>query len=249
MLKRRCVARRLIHALPVNLEIDLFETRVASLFDVVDLFVIAESNMTNSGGTRPLVFGNMLKSGWLSPYHHKIMYVFRDTPPPTGFDDGVKADAYMRTHLTNSALDSVSDLADDDLFMYSDGDELPRPELLQFLKLYDNFSLPVAFKYKWAIFGFFWTVDESVLGSYSNPIPSVTTIDSLKDIYASDSSLLRKGFYYKNTEYPDVIEASRKYTERTRVSMDQLSIYDAGWHCSWCFQPEGIRAKLLDAPK
>ena len=26
-------------------------------------------------------------------------------------------------------------------------------------------------------------------------------------------------------------------------------IYGAGWHCSWCFSPEGIRKKLLDAPK
>ena len=26
-------------------------------------------------------------------------------------------------------------------------------------------------------------------------------------------------------------------------------IYGGGWHCSWCFGPEGIRKKLLDAPK
>ena len=26
------------------------------------------------------------------------------------------------------------------------------------------------------------------------------------------------------------------------------SIYNAGWHCSWCFSPQGIRKKLLDAP-
>ena len=26
-------------------------------------------------------------------------------------------------------------------------------------------------------------------------------------------------------------------------------INQAGWHCSWCFKPEGIRKKLLDAPR
>ena len=26
-------------------------------------------------------------------------------------------------------------------------------------------------------------------------------------------------------------------------------INQAGWHCSWCFTPEGIRKKLLDAPR
>ena len=27
-----------------------------------------------------------------------------------------------------------------------------------------------------------------------------------------------------------------------------LNIPRGGWHCSWCFTPEGIRKKLLDAP-
>ena len=56
--------------------------------------------------------------------------------------------------------------------MYTDGDELPRPELLQFLKLYDGYPQPIAFKYKWSIFGFFWHVNETILEAYSNPIPS-----------------------------------------------------------------------------
>ena len=24
---------------------------------------------------------------------------------------------------------------------------------------------------------------------------------------------------------------------------------DSGWHCSWCFEPEGILKKLYDAPR
>ena len=56
--------------------------------------------MTNSGGTRELSFHRLLQSGWLKPYHDKIVYVFRGVPPPKGFDDGVYADAYMRFHLT-----------------------------------------------------------------------------------------------------------------------------------------------------
>ncbi len=249
LLMRRQVARRLVHALPVNLEIDLFEARISTLYDVVDVFVIGESNMTNSGGSRPLLFYDMLSSGWLRPYHDKITYVFRGDPPPSGFEDGVKADAYMREHLTIHGLDLVEGLREDDLFMYSDGDELPRPELLLFLKLYDGWPQPVAFKYRWSIFGFFWTVDEAVLGSYSNPIPSVVSMGVLDEIYTNDSSLLRKGYYYKSQEDVEVQDRVRKYTKRTGIVLDQLPILDAGWHCSWCFKPEGIRAKLLDAPK
>ena len=40
MKKRKGNQRRLIHALPVNLELDLFEARIATLYDVVDVFLI-----------------------------------------------------------------------------------------------------------------------------------------------------------------------------------------------------------------
>merc|ERR1739844_483642 len=243
--KRKGNQRRLIHALPVNLELDLFEARIATLYDVVDVFLIGESNMTNSGGARELSFHRLLQSGWLKPYHDKIVYVFRGSPPPKGFDDGVYADAYMRFHLTRKGLMQLKDVREDDLFLYTDGDELPRPEILQFFKLYDGWSQPVAFQYKWSIYGFFWQVDGYVYGAYSRPIPSMVTIDVLRDIYKNDSSLIRRGLYYKTQE--DVKSTVKKYNEKG-LPIDQMSVIDAGWHCSWCFKPQGIRAKLLDAP-
>ena len=48
-LRRRTKLRRLIHALPVNHEFDFFETRINSLKDVVDVFIIQESNYTTFG--------------------------------------------------------------------------------------------------------------------------------------------------------------------------------------------------------
>lgn len=228
-LKRRSgKQRRLIHALPVNLEIELFEVRIASLYDVVDVFVIGESNLTNSGGSRDLIFLELLQGGWLKPYHDKIVHLFRDYPPPTGFEDGVKADAFMRSELTAKGLAAMMNLKEDDLWLYSDGDELPRPELLQFFKLYDGWPQPVSFHYKWAIFGFFWQVDERVLGSYSKPIPSLVTIKTLSQVYQNDSSLIRNLQRYQKSRSQD-------------HSLDLLSVPNAGWHCSWCFSPEGIR--------
>ncbi len=243
--RRQGNQRRLIHALPVNLELDLFEARVATLYDVVDVFLIGESNMTNSGGSRELSFHKLLQSGWLKPYHDKIVYVFRGVPPPKGFDDGVYADAYMRFHLTRKGFKHLLDLRDDDLFMYTDGDELPRPEVLQFFKLYEGWPQPVAFQYKWSIYGFFWQVDGKVYGAYSRPIPSLVTMDVLRLVYDDDSSLIRRVSYYKTGK--DVAPTSKNLTLNGRP-IDQMSVIDAGWHCSWCFSPEGIRAKLLDAP-
>ena len=48
-LRRRTKSRRIIHALPVNHEFDFFETRIQSLKDVVDVFIIQESNYTTFG--------------------------------------------------------------------------------------------------------------------------------------------------------------------------------------------------------
>lgn len=241
---RRGNQRRLIHALPVNLELDLFETRIASLYDVVDVFLIGESNMTNSGGHRELSFHQLLQGGWLRPYHDKIVYVFRGVPPPKGFDDGVYADAYMRFHLTRRGLMQLLDVQKDDLFLYTDGDELPEPEILQFFKLYEGWPQPVAFQYKWSIYGFFWQVDGQVYGAYSRPIPSLVTVDVLGQVYNNDSSLIRRGFFYKQQEQKNAVQN----LIGNGTSIEQMSVVDAGWHCSWCFSPAGIRAKLLDAP-
>ena len=70
----------------------------------------------------------------------------------------------------------LMDVREDDLFLYTDGDELPRPDILQFFKLYDGWPQPVAFQYKWSIYGFFWQVDGKVYGAYSRPIPSMVSI-------------------------------------------------------------------------
>lgn len=47
----------------------------------------------------------------------------------------------------------IRGLRDDDLFLLLDADELPTPEVLQFLKLYDGYSEPIRFGFRWTIFG------------------------------------------------------------------------------------------------
>ena len=74
---------------------------------------------------------------------------------------------------------------------------------------------------------------------------TVVSLEVLNQVYQNDSSLLRKAGYYKETN-----GVSKSYPELNQhgVILDQISVMNAGWHCSWCFKPEGIRAKLLDAP-
>ncbi len=46
------------------------------------------------------------------------------------------------------------------MFLLLDADELPTPEVLLFLKLYDGYSEPIRFGFKWTVFGFYWLKTE-----------------------------------------------------------------------------------------
>ena len=39
---------------------------------------------------------------------------------------------------------------------FADADELPLPEILLFLKLYDGYTEPIRFGFRWTVFGFYW---------------------------------------------------------------------------------------------
>ena len=54
--------------------------------------------------------------------------------------DGELADADMRRHLGREGLRRLTEVRLDDLYIYNDSDEIPRAELLLFLKLHDGYS-------------------------------------------------------------------------------------------------------------
>jgi hypothetical protein len=47
-----------------------------------------------------------------------------------GYENGVIADGYMRRHLTRNGFSRLAGVRPDDLFVYTDGDELILPEIL-----------------------------------------------------------------------------------------------------------------------
>ena len=51
---------------------------------------------------------------------------------------------------------------DDDVFLLLDADELPAPEALLFLKVFDGWTEPVRLTMRWTVFGFFWLMSNQV---------------------------------------------------------------------------------------
>lgn len=76
--------RRIISALPFNHEFGLLEARLHDLHTVVDVFIIQESNFTNSGSENKLRLKQRLEQGgW--QFRDKIVFIERTQPPPGGF--------------------------------------------------------------------------------------------------------------------------------------------------------------------
>ncbi|KAG5278803.1 hypothetical protein AALO_G00102930 [Alosa alosa] len=230
--------RRVINAINVNHEFDLLHVRFHELASAVDLFLVCESNFTAYGDRRPLRFLRLLLNGTYDYIRHKILYVFLDHFPDGGRQDGWIADDYLRTFLTRNGVSRVAGLRPDDVFLINDADEIPAREGILFLKLFDGWTEPFAIHMRKSLYGFFW----KQLGSLE--VVSGCTVGMLRDVYDNDGIRLRRREYY-------TMPGFRKYENDTGHILVQWSLgspfHFAGWHCSWCFTPEGIHFKLISA--
>ena len=120
------------------------------------------------------------------------------------------------------------------MFIYNDGDEIIKPEVLLFIKLYDGIPNLVSVKYIWSIFGFYWSIQEGFFPYLKSFEPAILSVRFFRDFYSYDASLIRTDEYTKRT---DVVEQYGRGGEE----VGPLNLDRAGWHCSWCFTPQGIR--------
>ncbi|KAF3687988.1 Beta-1,4-mannosyl-glycoprotein 4-beta-N-acetylglucosaminyltransferase [Channa argus] len=230
--------RRVINAININHEFDLLHVRFHELAQAVDLFLICESNFTAYGEKRPLSFLRRLLNGTYDYIRHKIMYVFLDHFPDGGRQDGWIADDYLRTFLTRNGMSRVLGVRSDDVFVINDADEIPAHEGLLFLKLFNGWTEPFAIHMRKSLYGFFW----KQFGSLE--VVAGCTVGMLNQVYDGDGIKLRRREYYTMSGF-------RKYENDTGHILVQWSVgspfHFAGWHCSWCFTPEGILFKLVSA--
>ncbi|KAL0992478.1 hypothetical protein UPYG_G00093860 [Umbra pygmaea] len=234
----RKVPRRVVNAININHEFDLLHARFHELADVVDLFLVCESNFTAYGGAKPLHFLHLLLNGTYNYVRHKLLYVFLDHFPQGGQQNGWIADDYLRTFLTQNGMSRVKGARPDDVFLIDDADEIPAREGVLFLKLYDGWTEPVSVHMRKSLYGFFWKQPGTL------DILSACTVAMLFSVYKGDGISLRRREYYNMPGF-------RTYENRTGQMLLKWSIgspvHYAGWHCSWCFRPDGIYYKLVSA--
>ncbi|KAK2709508.1 hypothetical protein QYM36_013239, partial [Artemia franciscana] len=253
-LTRRIRPRRIINALNFNHETDLLESRLCDLEDVVDIFVICESNFTAYGDPKRLLLKEALNSNRVIERHSKkIMHILLDKMPST--DSGWIINRYFRVYMGHKSIPYIMNKRDDDLVILNDADEIPTREVLLFLKLYKGYPTPVKLGMKLSIFGFFWRKKQDVVSSNQPELTSmgsVTTVKMLNDVFNGDIFMMR---YIRNSpsEMPQILKAISQYRKKVGEPVGWWNIgtikHPAGFHCSWCLRTESIRQKMLAAHK
>lgn len=237
---RRSKPRRVINAINVNHELEMLEGRVHELREAVDVYLIGESNYTAYGDKKPLRFLKLFQGGFLKEFQPKIVYVFQDVFPATARNDGWVEDSFQRTFLSTRGLKQLQGLRGDDIYLQSDADEIPKREVILFLKLYDNYLEPIILSLTWTIYGFFWWgTDSDESTTYAN---AACSVKMLQGHFGMDGINLRR--LTPMVTESDNVSALVPYNP-WQVGSPMVI---AGWHCSWCFlSPEGIRTKLISA--
>lgn len=115
-------------------EIDLLEIRLGELWDVVDLFVVIESNLTFAGQAKPYFFEQ--HRARFDRFSDKLRYFKHHHAPHAGIS-GIAGRSGENRFLQEAAQrDAVGSaiaelgLGDEDIVVLCDVDEIPRPALL-----------------------------------------------------------------------------------------------------------------------
>lgn len=125
--------RRVFDMMLLHDEIDLLEMRLYELHNEVDIFVIAESNMTFTGKPKPSMFERHRSR--FERFQNKIIHMQVQVPSNCAQQHTFLCEEYQRDYLYKAFVDAQGEA--DDLVMLSDVDEMPRPEVLAALRRCD----------------------------------------------------------------------------------------------------------------
>ncbi|XP_037500362.1 beta-1,4-mannosyl-glycoprotein 4-beta-N-acetylglucosaminyltransferase [Rhipicephalus sanguineus] len=236
LIRRRSRPRKVINGLVFNHELDLLEIRIKELGDAVDHYLVVESTYTYFGSEKPLYLRNNLSAGFLREHKHKIV------PIAVDFYNYAEGDPwgpenYFRTSVWYEGHRRLKNIRDDDLFIMSDADEIPSRDVVLFLKHHDGFGEPMKLSLRWFTYGFYWENSQPV------NVSGVCTVAYIRDVYENDSLRLRSMTMFLQTNISNTGTFSEMWT------IAGTSPRYAGWHCSWCFDVEGIQMKVAAAQR
>jgi beta-1,4-mannosyl-glycoprotein beta-1,4-N-acetylglucosaminyltransferase len=194
-------------------ELDLLEIRLNYLDSVVDYFVICESNVTFSGKSKKLFYGE--NKDLFKRFQHKIIHVIvDDTPQELIGVDPFRTDQHQR----NSVIRGLDNCSDEDIIITSDLDEFPDINKIKNIK--EFYEPNVLFHFAQGMYYYYFNLRETSgkLLSHSGEF------DGIKNKKWLGTKLCNYGFLKKHgvdkLRHPVMREPGRR-------------IADGGWHFTY----------------
>ncbi len=202
-------------------EVELLKFRLQYLSDVVDYFIIAESNRTFTGKSKKLIIPKIINS-FPPKILSKIIYILVDDMP-SGFEyqDNEARERHQRCGLDKGIL--KLNLTDDDILMISDIDEIPDKRKLKDLKSNGDFEFSNLEFYNFC-------------GSINNQIFSK---DGTPEMWYSSKIIKYKFYNFLNFNPQNL-----RYYSHYQINIPVTMILKCGWHFSYFGGISNIKIKL-----
>ena len=213
----------------------MLEVRFNILNKYVEKFIVAEAKYSNSGEKKKLNFD----INKFSEFKKKIIYIVIDNEPDDVVyqkkDNGkFEKKEDMRTnsikriaHQRNKIIDYLSEADDEDFIFYSDNDEIPNLENLNFKNIQNKILI---FKQKLFYYKFNLYCDRvDWHGTKGCKKKELISFDWLREIKPKRYSTFRFDTIFSKTKYSNI-----------------KVIQNGGWHFSQLKTPKDIEIKLLN---
>ena len=213
----------------------MLEVRFNILNNYVDKFIVVEARYSHSGEKKKLNFD----INKFSKFKKKIIYIVIDNEPKdvvyqkkdnNKFEkrEDMRTNSIKRiAHQRNKIMDFLSEADDDDFIFYSDNDEIPNLENLNFENIQNKILI---FKQKLFYYKFNLYCDRvDWFGTKGCKKKKIISFSWLREVKAKKYSFFRFDTFFSKTKYNNV-----------------KIIEDGGWHFSQLKTPKDIEIKLLN---
>ncbi|CAN7983456.1 unnamed protein product [Ixodes hexagonus] len=232
---RRC-PRVVVNLLLFHNEVELLEIRLHELGDVVDHFIVLENSVNLRKQAKQLYLPPILKGEKFLPFRGKLLYFSNSRVP--NYPAGIKATilrALLRAVfvdvLSATFVSSFPSLRDDTLVIFNSADEIPRADVVKFLRHHDGFPDRIALRFVRNMYRF-----NAVHGLGESRAESICSLRYLKTVLRGSLESLRRA------DHSGTTVRHALWTIGTKTEL-------AGWHCSWCLDPDGIIVKMMSQPE
>ncbi|KAJ3130530.1 hypothetical protein HK098_000095 [Nowakowskiella sp. JEL0407] len=223
--KLRPQARKVFDVFMVGNELDLIEIRLRELLDVVDKFVIIESDQTFTGLPKPTHFkDNINRFNFAMDKIHYHFHKGSENPKPNPFENEIPQRISMNDAIVNAGIESG------DLLISADADEIPSAHTIMLLKSCDGWPHPLHLQLKYYVYSFEfphpgrhenWQANVKIF--QNEPKTKVTHFSKLSDFLLADSGW-HCSFCLRNIS--DVVAKVHGYSHADRAKMVR---FDKKW--------------------